>query len=77
MVKKMNANYKKCCANCNFCKRIETWKYLPNGDVNHTQLPGYACTIFASEGLIVHSVGLDKHNDYCEMFNAKKEIKHE
>ena len=42
------------------------------GGCIHTDYEGFACTAFASEGEIIHMVGMNPDEGHCEMFMEKE-----
>lgn len=62
---------RRCCETCIFRKDLVKWDYSQGGCV-HTKYDGFACLALASEGNVIHMVGIDQHeNDGCEMWIAK------
>lgn len=62
------------CETCKYCLDLEQWDYT---DVKHKGVPkkkmsGYACMIFAHEGLCIHMVGGSKRYDMCECYTNKE-----
>lgn len=64
---------KECCANCRRCYRLKRSEYSINGGCKDTFMEGYACSVFAGDGVITWCVGLDSENDLCECFMEKDE----
>lgn len=60
----------RCCNNCKFHLKLVKFDYSQGGCI-HTDYDGYACAVFASEGEIVHMVGLDGTTQ-CEMWTPKE-----
>ena len=62
-----------CCKTCKYHMTIAKWDYtdVQNQGVTKTKYDGFACLAFASEGLVVHSVGLDDDMDMCECYSEK------
>lgn len=65
---------KECCNTCR--KKLELVKYdYSQGGCKHTNYDGYACLIFASEGDVVHMVGVNPEIEHCEEWSPKDEKK--
>ena len=62
----------KCCNTCNKKKDLVRYDYSQGGCI-HTSYDGYACMIFAHEGLIVHMTGCDPSTEQCEEYSPIKE----
>lgn len=67
------------CATCKLCLNIEKWDF---SDVKKKGVPkqsesGYACMVFAHEGLCVHMVGCIPENEMCECYTPKMEVQHD
>lgn len=62
-----------CCSTCK--KKLDLVKYdYSDCGCTHTKYDGYACTIFGSEGLIVHMVGCNPDEGRCEEYSPKEEV---
>ena len=62
---------KSCCSNCRHKMKLTKFDYSQGG-CKHTEYEGFACTAFASEGEIIHMVGMNPDTGMCEMFGEKK-----
>lgn len=62
-----------CCANCTKCLKL-TWHQHHGRGVEHHEMDGYVCLIFASEGQATWLTGLDPNEEHCEEFSAKEKI---
>ena len=40
------------------------------GGCKHMEYKGYACLIFANEGMVVHMIGCDPQVEYCEEWSG-------
>lgn len=68
----------KSCATCKNRLTLEKWDY---SDVFHNGVPkqteeGYACLVFAHEGICVHVVGEDPEKGMCECY-MEMEVEHD
>lgn len=61
-----------CCANCKFKMDLQRYDYR-RGGCKHTKYDGWACMMDASEGTIIHMVGLNEFEAHCEMFAERAE----
>lgn len=59
------------CRDCSKCLELQRWEYSDNG-VKHEKVDGFACLVFAHEGLVVNLVGVDLDEEGCEEWNPKK-----
>ena len=57
------------CENCKLRKKLEKWTYSDHG-VDHEEQEGFACLVFAHEGVVVQLVGTEGWG--CEMFTPKE-----
>ena len=64
---------KECCANCTKCLKLKHYDYLEHG-VDHIEMDGYVCLIFASEGQATWITGIDPNKERCEEFSPKGEV---
>ena len=62
-----------CCNLCSYCMKLQKCDYS-HGGCEHTDMEGFACTVFADEGIIEWMVGLNKHTGMCEAFSPKEDI---
>lgn len=59
------------CANCGH--RKDLWQYdYTQGGCKHLSQPGFACDVFAGDGVIVNMIGLDEEKDRCEEWTKRK-----
>lgn len=61
----------KCCETCKYRKDLVKFDYSCFGCV-HTDYDGYACTAFATDGRVIHMVGVDPEIGFCEMYSKGK-----
>lgn len=62
-----------CCANCKYNVKLETWDYRRKDGVWKMFEDGFVCTLFASEGTVIHMLGVDEDKGMCECFIPRKE----
>lgn len=62
------------CSTCRHRFDLQKWDYSQNG-VPKEKMPGYVCDIFASEGLMVNTVGGNPEKDICECYEPKRKCK--
>ena len=61
---------KECCNTCR--KKLELKKYdYSQGGCIHSDYEGFACLIFASEGVAIHMVGANPDKERCEEWSPK------
>lgn len=61
-----------CCGNCVHKKKLLKWVYLDNGEVTHEECDGFLCDALGFEGTVVHMVGVNPVNGFCEMYKPKE-----
>lgn len=60
---------KECCSTCASCKKLVKFDYSGRG-CKHTDMEGYACLAFETEGTVIWMVGNDKDHGMCECYIA-------
>lgn len=59
-----------CCRSCNKYMKLEKSDYS-NGGCKHSDYDGFACLAFVNEGIVVHMVGVNPDNGFCEAYSGK------
>ena len=59
------------CSNCRYCLRLTKYDYSGRG-CEHTEMDGFACLAFASEGDAIWMVGLNPEKELCECWEERK-----
>ena len=62
-----------CCGTCKYCLTLKQNDYSEKG-CEHSILPGFACIVFADEGIAYWMVGLDKYTGMCEGYTPKNKV---
>ena len=62
-----------CCATCSRCLKLEKFDYS-HGGCKHTDMEGYACTVFMREGTIAWMIGIDQNTGMCEAYSPKEDV---